>query len=409
MAPPKTFLVAIVVAIVAAIGCSSARTVETPAPPVDKTRLSHSQHAAIKCESCHRMGERPGANDHAPCDECHKQAFLSPPGELCKTCHTKVTTQPLAAPLRPYPVEDIWQAEPPRFSHAVHMDLARMEGGVGFHVTCADCHVRDGKLARADHTACARCHAAEARVGKAPPMESCAGCHTKGSQQRTRGRLIKGDLRFDHPRHRADRRGTPIKCDDCHRDTKESTSYADHAPPRIAACVGCHDDAERVPHELRMRTCETCHSGRTQNLATIAPRDHLPATEKPIDHTLAFRRDHAEAASNGARCATCHTQMSGNSFSSCDECHQTMRPADHRITFRELDHGTEAAANRDRCATCHVVEFCTACHSQRPRSHGFPGTFANEHGGLARINVRSCMTCHEQRRDCLPCHERNAP
>jgi hypothetical protein len=400
------FGIAIVVAL-CTIGCSSARSVEPPAPPVDKTRLSHAQHAAIKCESCHRMGQRPGANDHAPCDDCHKQAFLSPPGELCKTCHTKVTAQPIEAPLRPYPSEDIWQSEPPRFSHALHMDFARMEGGVGFHVTCADCHVRDGKLARADHTACARCHAAEARVGKAPPMEKCDGCHDKGSQQRTRGRLIKGDLRFDHPRHQADRRGTPIKCEDCHTESKSSTSYADHAAPRIAACVGCHDDSERVPHELRMRTCETCHANRTQNLATIAPRDHLPATEKPLDHTLAFRRDHAEAASNGARCATCHTQMSGNSISSCDECHQTMRPADHRITFRELDHGTEAAANRDRCATCHVVEFCTACHSQRPRSHGFPGTFATEHGGLARINVRSCMTCHDQRRDCLACHERS--
>ena len=26
-------------------------------------------------------------------------------------------------------------------------------------------------------------------------------------------------------------------------------------------------------------------------------------------------------------------KMSGNSRDTCDECHQTMRPADHRITF----------------------------------------------------------------------------
>jgi hypothetical protein len=284
-----------------------------------------------------------------------------------------------------------------------------MESSVGFHVTCNDCHVRDGNLARTDHAACARCHAAEARVGKAPPMEDCQGCHTPGSQQRTRGRLIKGDLRFDHVRHRADRRGEAIRCEECHKQSKGSTSYADHAPPSIAACVVCHDDRDRVPIELRMRTCGTCHSSRRETLATIAPRNHLPATERPLDHTLAFRRDHAEAAANGARCAVCHTQMSGNPYATCDECHQTMRPADHRITFRELDHGTEAAANRDRCARCHVVEFCTACHSQRPRSHGFPGSFQKEHGGLARINVRSCMTCHDQQRDCLPCHSRTVP
>jgi hypothetical protein len=405
MARQKACLVVVTSAIAMAIviGCSSSRTVEVPAPPVDRTRLSHAQHAAIACESCHRNGQRPGSDNHAPCDDCHKQAFLVAPGELCKTCHTSVTIQPLAAPLRPYPADDIWQAEPSRFSHAVHMNYARMEARVGFHVTCGDCHVRDGELARIDHATCARCHAAEARVGDAPAMESCSGCHTKGLQQRARGRLIKGDLRFDHPRHRADRRGTAIRCEECHKRSAASTSFDDHAAPRIEACVTCHDDSNRVPTERRMRTCETCHTTLEQKLTTLAPRDHLPATERPLDHTLAFRRDHAEAAANSARCAACHTQMSGNAHDTCDECHQTMRPADHRITFRELDHGTEAAANRDRCARCHVVEFCTACHAQRPRSHGAPGMFTRDHGGLARINVRSCMTCHTAQR-CEECH-----
>ncbi len=412
MALRQTFLSAFgIVAIVVAIGaCSSARKVEVPLPPTDPTRISHAQHAPlVKCGACHTNGRRPGADNHAPCVDCHKEAFLGQPGELCKTCHTKITPSPLAAPLRPYPIEDIWQAEPSRFSHALHMDFGRMESNVGFHVTCADCHVRDGKLAPADHAACGRCHAAEARAGKAPPMEDCAGCHTKDLQQRSRGRLIKGDLRFDHPRHSADRRGKPIKCEECHKLSRASTSYADHAPPHVEACVGCHDDTDRVPTELRMRTCETCHSSRTQTLTTLAPRNHLPATERPLDHTLAFRRDHVEAAADSARCAGCHTQMSGNGVNTCDECHQSMRPADHRITFRELDHGPEAAANRDRCATCHVIEFCTACHSQRPRSHGFAGGFANDHGHLARINVRSCMTCHDTQRDCMPCHGRSGP
>jgi hypothetical protein len=392
-----------------AIGCSSRRTVEVPLPATDTTRLSHAQHSVIACTDCHKEGQRPGANDHAPCDRCHKQAFLSAPGELCRACHTRVTAQPVSAPLRPYPVDDIWEAEPSRFSHALHMEAGRMEKTVGFHVTCNDCHMRDGKLAPPDHAACERCHAAEARAGNAPPMQSCSGCHEKDAHLRTRARLIKGDLRFDHPRHATDRRGKPIKCEECHRDSAASTSYDDHRAPRVEACVGCHDDTDRVPHELRMRVCETCHSARSQGFVTLAPRNHLPATERPLDHTLAFRRDHAEAAADGARCAGCHTQMSGNSADTCDECHQSMRPADHRLTFRELDHGTEAAADRTRCATCHVVEFCTACHSQRPRSHGFPGTFANEHGILARINVRSCMTCHDQTRDCLPCHSTRRP
>lgn len=399
----KTLLV--IGALAFAIGCSPSRTLETPAPPIDTTRLSHAQHAQVTCERCHRMGTRPGADDHKPCDECHKEAFLSPPGELCKVCHTAVTSNPVTAPLRPYPIEDVWQAEPPRFSHKLHIDFGRMEAGVGFHVSCTDCHVRDGKLARTDHATCSRCHAPEAKLGNAPSMADCEGCHKKGLHERARARLIKGDLRFDHVVHRADRRGTSIRCDECHATTKDSASYTDHAPPRVENCVNCHDDSDRTPTQLRMRECQTCHAAQKLSLTTIAPRNHLPLTERPIDHTLAFRRDHAEAAEReGSRCAACHTQMSGNGRDNCDECHQTMRPADHNITFRELDHGPEAAANRDRCARCHVVEFCTACHQQRPRSHGFPGSFLQIHGGSARVNVRACMTCHDPQTYCQRCH-----
>jgi hypothetical protein len=305
------------------------------------------------------------------------------------------------------------------FSHRRHLDADRMESRVGFHVACADCHTRDSARVRPDHATCARCHAAEAGLPRAPRMEDCDGCHQNSARPRTRRRLIRDDLKtFDHDRHRTDRKNTPIRCEHCHEQSAQSRSYADHPAPRVESCVGCHDDRERTPTELRMRACETCHTARTSTLATIAPRSHLPATERPLDHTIAFRRDHADAAGrDAARCAGCHTQMSGNSRQACDECHQTMLPSDHRITWRELDHGPEVAADRDRCATCHVVEFCTACHAQRPRSHGLAGTFLNEHGRLARLNVRACLTCHVNNYDsagpgivdCADCHTTSAP
>lgn len=390
-----------VIGVIVLVGCTPPRTADAPAPPIDTTRLSHDRHGNIACVACHQIGVRPG-HDHKPCDTCHRPAFLAPPGELCKVCHLAITTRPLDAPLRPYPIDDAWQAEPPRFSHKSHLDAGRMEQRVGFHVDCADCHLQGGKLARPDHATCGRCHAPEAKLPGAPSMAECTGCHAAGAQLRTRARLIRGDLHFDHVGHQADRRGTPIRCEQCHADSAGATDSSSHAAPRIEACVGCHDDTDRTPTELRMRVCGTCHVGRTNGPVTLAPRNHLPATERPLDHTLAFRRDHAEAAEQGAaRCAACHTQMSGNAHAACDECHQTMRPADHRITWRELDHGTEAAATRERCARCHVIEFCTACHSQRPRSHGFPGSFTTDHGVLARVNVRACLTCHvDEVRDC---------
>ena len=102
-----------------------------------------------------------------------------------------------------------------------------------------------------------------------------------------------------------------------------------------------------------MRICETCHAGAHE------PAHRARAAQSPA-RDRAAARSHARVPPRSrrgrrratrARCATCHTQMSGNPRQACDECHQTMRPADHRITWRELDHGPEAAADRDRCAT----------------------------------------------------------
>ncbi len=394
-----------VVALLAA--CTPSRRSDAPSPPIDPTRMNHERHAQITCDGCHRPEGRPGGDDHKPCDDgaCHETKFLEAPSLFCQVCHERVETRPLAAPLKKYPSEDPWQSLPPVFSHRRHLNRERMESRVGFHIACIDCHARtDGTLQRPDHATCSRCHAVEAALTGAPSMKSCDGCHKGTARPRTRARVINDDLQFHHERHRTDRKGVPIRCEACHGQTSKSTSYGDHGPPRIEACVGCHDNADRTPTQLRMRICETCHLERTSTLTTLAPRNHLPATERPLDHTLAFRRDHAEVASrNAAQCATCHTQMSGNPRQACDECHQRMLPADHRITFRELDHGPDAAADRNRCATCHVVEFCSACHAQRPRSHGFASTFEQEHGRLARLNVRACTTCHVED-FCQGCH-----
>jgi hypothetical protein len=403
-------IAAVVVAVAAA--CTPPRKVDAPLPAVDESRISHPRHAQVACAECHRGAARPGADDHRPCDDgrCHRDAFTGAPSRLCQVCHAAITEQPLAAPLKPYPVRDAWQAEPSRFSHRRHLDAAVMEDRVGFHVTCTDCHTRsDGTLARPDHAACTRCHAADVALARAPQMDDCRSCHESTTRERTRRRLIRGDLRFDHAQHRSDRGGQAIRCDECHAQTGRANAYRDHAAPRVENCVGCHDDSDRTPVALRMRICETCHAKLSESLTAIAPRNHLPLTERPLDHTIAFRRDHAGPAErNATRCATCHTQMSGNPRQACDECHQTMLPADHRITFREIDHGTEAAADRERCATCHVVEFCTSCHRQRPRSHGFAGGFWNDHGRAARIAVRSCVTCHSESY-CTTCHAASLP
>ncbi|HTJ42106.1 MAG TPA: hypothetical protein VL463_08410 [Kofleriaceae bacterium] len=401
-------------AIVAFAACRAAARIEAPPPPADPTRFPHSQHVSLACGECHGVTP-PGANDHAPCDrdQCHQREFTQPPGAFCAVCHANVdATGATKSTLKPYPRVDPWRAAPSRFDHATHLDRGKMERAVGFHVACEDCHAQGDAAypSTATHADCARCHAAEVKLGeRAPSMSDCDSCHAAGAVERHPRRLIRGDLQFDHRLHQADAAGGHISCETCHDQTRFAKQRSDHAPPPIAACVGCHDDAGRVPPNQRMRICETCHTERSESLGTLAPRDHLPATELPVDHTLAFRSDHADAAAaDPSRCARCHTQLSGNRNGACDECHQTMRPRDHTISFRELDHGSEAAADATRCATCHVADFCTACHTQLPRSHLPRESFLLEHGGQARVNIRACVTCHDPDTSCVRCHPGNA-
>lgn len=412
---------AVIVAIAAAIA-SCRRQAPPPlvVPEAEPDRFPHVRHGGLGCTPCHDLTAAssgvvrpPGSDDHAACDNaaCHADAFAAPPGPLCRVCHTSVdATGRAPSPLRAYPATDGVRALPSRFSHALHLDSAAMERAVGFHVACGDCHEDDaeGRPAPATHGACARCHAEEVALPNAPAMPACTACHTTQSAARTPRRLIVRDVRFDHANHRADARGTAIGCATCHQRTRAATRALDHEAPPLATCVECHDDSSRVPVTMRMRVCETCHTAISLTFGAIAPRSHLPATETPIDHTLAFRRDHALEASDATRCSRCHTMMSGSAEAACDECHQVLRPRDHNLVWREIDHGSDALADRDRCAVCHVVDYCTACHSQRPRSHGPMGSFAtDDHGDLARMNPTACITCHDVATDCATsgCHE----
>ena len=403
-------------------GCR--RSAPAPAPVVvESGRFPHQAHETLACTGCHELEAvltgstaRPGARDHAPCDgeQCHREAFLGPPGALCEVCHETVAAgQAGGSPLVAYPPIRGRRALASLFSHARHLDFARMEEHVGFHVWCSDCHQpveaeagdgRAGTMTLPGHDVCGRCHAPEAAPPDAPHMQQCRACHQGNLQPWRQRALIAGDLRFAHDNHDRDRRGEVIGCMTCHAQSRAATGPAQHAGPTTAACVACHDDSARTPARLRMQVCSTCHEVPRVLFDALPPRSHLPARERPEDHTLAFRRDHtAEAEAAPERCAGCHTFMSGGTRDTCDECHQVMRPADHVLTWRELDHGSEAAVRTERCSTCHATPFCVSCHSVKPRSH-IASNWEVEHGVAASLNPRSCLTCHTVAGRCADCH-----
>jgi hypothetical protein len=405
-------------ALTALAGCRG-RSGAPAAAPAEPDRFPHRAHGTLACVDCHALpdvlGGRPaipGAADHQPCDRsgCHREAFLAAPGKLCTICHRDVDpTVPGTGELR-YPPAKGRRALAARFSHASHLDYARMEKQVGFHVSCTDCHVaEDGEPKLPDHAVCGRCHAPEAAPPGAPAMGQCGACHkADATEPPRRRRLIVGDLRFHHENHRADRAGVGILCTTCHTDSAQVAATGAHKPPPVATCVDCHDDDKRTPSSLRMRACSTCHGSEELGLTQIPPRSHLPAPDRPADHTLAFRSDHgADARRDARRCAKCHTQMSGAARDTCDECHQLTPPRDHNTLWREYDHGSGARERSERCAVCHQADFCVACHSRPPRSHFPISTFrTREHASIARFDVRACITCHEPTRDCTSggCH-----
>ena len=443
----------------------------------------------LVCGDCHAstaatgwVAQRPGSDNHAPCDGCHAGAYKKPPNDYCKVCHTSV--DPMHAgksPLGEYPRRARTAELIGAFNHALHLTGKSVKKD-GKSLDCGDCHqVKDADAAYASfptHANCAPCHAPEAAANREPRLDRCGGCHDHAGPGRARA-FVKNDIRFTHGKHRVDQGGKAIECRVCHGTVAESTTAAEVVLPRMASCATCHEDATRTPDRVRLSQCGVCHqddvesnplpgnhtaggpapleglaalqaqgyvvlaqaAGGPPPTATDAvPRliDLLPRLEpeaaapstiapaapaglvhaappltpqvkavnpnvKPEDHSPLFRVRHESAArSADAKCGYCHEGLSGSNRDSCNDCHAVSEPRSHTLRFRSVSHGRAAARDPQACATCHEVDTCTACHAQRPPSHG--ADFRARHDRAAAFNPRACMTCHNFESTCVECH-----
>jgi hypothetical protein len=399
---------------------------------VNASGFDHSLHSGAKpdrraelerkggvpaCGDCHVVKDasngvlsRPGSNEHAPCDRCHKDKFFQPPGAFCKMCHSTVDPRAAGgarAEMHEWPPRAAARRYAAVFSHRLHLDHEKMEKQVGFHTGCRECHVRKlgtEKAEVAGHSGCAPCHG----KGKLKiTMQDCRSCHVDEGYVVPQGRrFITGDLKFSHARHEIDLAGKPISCTSCHTAVADAPDVEHINLPAMIDCARCHEDSAKTPDTARISNCSVCHS---QLSAGVAPRNHLGGSRAPDTHTIAFRTDHAEAARSAqARCRFCHGGMSSTTRDNCFECHTVMKPRDHSLRWATYDHGPEAAMNRSRCASCHEADYCARCHSQRPRSHTPFDSFVNGgHSTEARLNMRSCFACHTFDDTCRRCH--NSP
>jgi hypothetical protein len=208
MAAPRTVGGPARVLAIAAIVIAACSAPPRPAPPplvAGPDRFPHRAHTDLACAGCHDAAavqagtpRLPGSDDHAPCDQgqCHADVFARTPGPFCRVCHAEVDPIGGGSRLRPFPADDAVRNLPSRFSHARHLDDGAMERAVGFHVTCADCHLAGASEVptASGHAPCARCHADEVGLAGGPPMTDCERCHGGAAVARVPRQLITGAL-----------------------------------------------------------------------------------------------------------------------------------------------------------------------------------------------------------------------
>ncbi|MDT8324083.1 MAG: cytochrome c3 family protein [Bacteroidota bacterium] len=311
----------------------------------------------------------------------------------------------------------------------------------------------------ADLAECDACHSAveseNATDNLLPAPSVCADCHDESD---VRSYWSLGDeadlsaypmpvrdrkLYFSHKLHGET---LELNCASCH-----GAILADEESgiPAMDVCARCHNNADATAAIVRSAAdepmvisatnqCEACHT----TLAGLHPQNHRVPN---------FIQEHGKFAMNGQAdrdCAVCHSE------SFCQQCHTPTNDVPHGVTADEFylegsprgekidderqltlqkvhsltyryTHGFDARAKSTRCETCHEPEsFCTPCHQNGydatgmrivPQSHqlaGFAtvggGAAMNRHGKLAKMDIESCVTCHNVDGGdpvCAGCHE----
>jgi len=158
--------------------------------------------------------------------------------------------------------------------------------------------------------------------------------------------------------------------------------------PTNAACQSCHIDLRTVspsgdlniPHRAHVSVlklkCVDCHTYLVH--ATNPEGTHTPRM---------------------VTCLKCHDGKKAKS--ACSTCHTNKRvPESHRAADWLVIHGTQQS--KIDCTQCHkwTAEWCSECHSRRPRSHS--KLWRTEHPAKVKLH-RNCEVCHEGV-FCVRCH-----
>ena len=356
--------------------------------------------------------------------------------KVCMVCHVGPDMK-----IEPFPSGQV----PVSFSHALHVDPNGRVNAQGVRQDCVFCHHPTTTAPvpeAANHPQCAHCHGG--KDAKKPMLDltnfdQCSGCHSlpaidahirsrlqgeamaavdahghveEASYQWTtaKGEPYRDIVSFPHNRHVQRRDGQPIDCATCHGAILQRTDLSGPlVVPDMKVCASCHENASFVGAPALIKNCEVCHK--------VLRADTHPMPTDPVSaqlvHNDYFRRYHRlQAQKDDALCGSCHRDFPNVAVDKCAGCHSSMEPRSH-VTARWADqwHGRQVALDRQQCAVCHTSSFCSKCHDQvLPRSHSPLQTWiAGGHRQAARLNLRSCFTCHDFQQTCAECHNQQLP
>ena len=195
--------------------------------------------------------------------------------------------------------------------------------------------------------------ALDAHAARKLKDEDCLACHGDSTlTQDVNGKpesLYVDQAKLKHSVH-----GAMFSCVDCHTDVK---SLAHEQPPKKITCAQCHADAQQAyAHSLHAKagkpgksipaaTCEDCHGGAHEVLASDDPKS-------PVNH-----------ANIPATCGRCHGQkflMESNGQSA-----QPFFSYQDSVHGRAVENGSQKAA------------VCTDCHGSARDSRGQRGAIAH--------------------------------
>ncbi len=431
-------------------GCETAPTTITQ-DFISTGIFKHSQHLsdakvleenggkALGCQDCHFIdaqkqyeAQRPGSQDHAPCDRCHQEEFYQQPSDFCQVCHTSV--DPLKAqssPLEPYPRRAVAAELVSAFNHKVHLAGERVKKD-GKGLNCQDCHAVSGPgeayASFPKHPVCAKCHGEVV----SPTMKDCSGCHAANGPGKER-RFIKNDIRFTHGKHQTDAKGNEIACETCHYAIKQSDAASEINLPLMKDCAKCHEDKNKTPDSVRIAQCGVCHTDDINSKGL--PGSHtasLPAAkagdswaslweveELDVLRELQARAQSQELEAGGPLLepTSFAELLDGGSAMVADisgvvvvqrDMPTGTRPEDHTPIFR-VQHNEAASSPDAKCNYCHTGlsgsprDSCRDCHSTwKPRNHTARWRGV-EHGRESALDQQRCATCHETD-FCTECH-----